>query len=1053
MGKHLPVILRYPLLALALFYCLSGSAQEISVKGTAVGADSGNPLAGVAVEEKGTANRVLTDETGHYEIRVRQSFFTDLRQPVLVFSYAGYEALEEPLNGRSLLDVQLEPEARQAAGLFVTGRAVGCSPEVASYAASQVDEALFQAAPAPTITGGLQGKVAGLRATPTGGQPGESAFLQLRAANAIANGQQPLLLVDGIYLNGSTLADINPEDIERIEVLKGAAGAAFYGSQGANGVIQIFTRNGKGLEAGDTRFTYRTELGYSRVADRYALNEFTNREVVDAKGPQPVLGAVTADAVYDTPLPNLQDYQEDILFRDGAFRSHYLSVQSNTGPTHFLASAQRFKDEGVIQGVDGYERNTFRANLGHQAGRLGIRLNAMYSGSSQSLVEPTANGPGSLLSNSLLLTPIFGLGATNEEDDAPHDWDIDNTGQEITNPLYLRDNSQQSAQRSRLMGSFGATFRLTPWLSFDYAASLDRSTNTYEHYLHKGYLSTSVPGMFGPLATAGVDGSNGGGIQRSRRLNNYFTSAFDAVVQRSFLGLNTAARAGFLYEGHSQEFDATMGEDLAVDGIRSLDNARRNLSISSEVQEVVAYSGYLAADADYKKKYLFSGAVRQEESSLFGQDEGWNTYYRLSGAYRLTEDIRLKPFQELKLRAAYGRAGIRPAYEQRFETYELISGVATKKTLGNEHLQPAVATELEVGADAVFLRAFTLDFSYVQSTTDNQILLIPLSGAAGFEGQWRNAGAVEAVIYEAGLDIDFAKLFKIGNTDFHWNLFTTFSKMDQTVSRLDIPEYTTGPGLTHSSIFRIEEGGKLGAMAGEVFATSVEQLAEQGDIDPRDYDINSLGYIVSKAQMGTPDERPYKLTDENGNPLIQVIGDINPDFRMGFAHTIGFKGLDLYILADWKKGGDVYNLSKQWLYNYERHVDLSNYPDVAGGFFGAGGLADGMAPNSHFVEDGSFFILREAALSYTLRNKLFGGAVEHLRFSLIGRNLFTKTHYSGYNPDISAAPRGENTLSNRYAGGRGSDARTPYGDPSLFLVDAFSYPQPKTLTFSIQITF
>ncbi|MCB0555991.1 MAG: hypothetical protein KDD02_20765, partial [Phaeodactylibacter sp.] len=284
-------------------------------------------------------------------------------------------------------------------------------------------------------------------------------------------------------------------------------------------------------------------------------------------------------------------------------------------------------------------------------------------------------------------------------------------------------------------------------------------------------------------------------------------------------------------------------------------------------------------------------------------------------------------------------------------------------------------------------------------------------------------------------------------------LFTTFTKMDQTISRLDIPSYTTGPGLMHTSMFLVEEGATLGTIVGEVFATSVEQLAEQTDIDPREYDINSLGYIVRKDRMGTPEERPYKLVDENGNPLLQTIGDINPDFRMGFAHTIGFKGFELYALLDWKKGGDVYNLTRQWLYNYERHADLSSYPDVAGGFFGPQGLANGMTANSHFVEDGSFLMLREAAVSYTLRNKLFGGAVESMRFSLIGRNLFTKTDYSGFNPDIGAAPRGENVLSNRQAGGRGSDARTPYGDPSLFLVDAFNYPLPKTLTFSLQITF
>jgi TonB-linked SusC/RagA family outer membrane protein len=1051
MRKHFYQLSRWTLLGAIVVLPLLLSAQETSIQGMVSCAAAGKPLSGVRVQEKGRSNHVVTGADGRYEIKVRQNFFTDLSAPILEFSCAGYQAMEFGVMGRAALDVKLWPEEAGLAGQFQTGTGAGRPLADLPYAVSQVDEAFFQRVPAPNLAGGLQGKVAGLRAN-SGGQPGSPIALQLRAANSIANGQAPLILLDGIYLGPTSLADINPEDIEKIEVLKGAAAAAFYGSQAANGVIQIFTKTGKSLEPGATRITYRNELGISRQPQSLPINEFTNREIVSVQGLQPLLGNPTADAVHRTPLPRRQDYQSDLLFRDGAFRSHYLAVQSRSSATHFLASGQHFREEGLLKRLEGYERTALRVNLGHQAStRLRFHFNAMYSSAQQGLDEPHANGTGSLLANTLLLTPMFGLDAVNEEDDSPYDWDIDNTGFGVTNPLYLRHNSRQTATRSRLLGRLGADFQATSWLAFAYNATLDRATSNYEHYLEKGFLSTDPPGMFGALASAGVDGSNGGGIQRTSQSGSYLTSSLDAVAQRRFLGFTAAARAGMLYEQFSREFDATQGEDLAVADIRSLDNAQRGLAISSEQQEMLAYSFYLAGDADYRQKYFFSGALRQEQSSLFGQEENWDTYYRLAGAYRLTKDIRLKPFQDLKLRAAVGTAGIRPFYDQRFETFDLIGGLTNKRTLGNENLLPAKTRELEIGADATFLRAFRLDFSYVQATTTGQILLAPLSGAAGFSGQWRNAGTVEAQMYEAGLDLDLAKLFRVRSSGFRWNVFTTFSRMSQTVAQLDVPAYVTGPGLLHTNLFLIEAGAPLGAMVGEAFATRPEELP--ADLRPQDFTLNSQGYLVPRDVLGTPEERPVKLRDENGNPLIQQIGDINPDFRMGFAHFLSFKGLDIYALFDWKKGGDVYNLTRQWMYAYERHADLSADPSIAGGFYGPTGLANEMTPNRHFVEDGSFFMLREASISYTLQNQLFNGLIESARFSLIGRNLFTTTPYSGFHPDVSIAGRDEYRLSHRLAGGRGSEARTPFGDPSLFLVDAFNLPLPRTFTFSLQLTF
>ena len=1043
-----------------LTLCFSSlSAQEVRVRGTVTDAHTGEPLHEASVTAKGTSTKTLTGKDGNFEIGVQQSFYTPTPPPTLIFSMEGYETLEVKALGQSEVNVALNARSSKLSDIFLSGTAAGQARAAMSYSTGSIDEELLGLAAPPYLANSLQGKAAGLLVNQVGGQPGQDGYLQLRSATSLANGQQPLIIVDGIYMNtGDALVDINPDDIEKIEVLKGAAAASFYGSQGANGVIQVFTRRGRGLPVGDTRVTYRGEIGYSDVQAAYPVNTATNREVLDPKGPQPVLGGRTTDDVYDTSLPNLQDYQKDILFRKGAYQSNYLSVQGRAESTNFLVSAHRLQDEGAIQGFEGYTRHSFRANLEHQlSNRFSLQLSSMYTSSRQELLEPTTNGAGSFLANSLLLTPMFGLDAGNEEDDSDYDWDIDNTGMGITNPLYWRENSQQMLYRRRLMGSVGASYHPKEWLKLSYAASLNRASQDYEHFVKKGFLSTTPPGLFGALATAGAAGSNGGAILQSQRVDSYFTSTADATVQKAFSGFNLALRGGFLYEDLTLDYAEGRGEDLAFEGIRSLDNTQRNVRASSLMEEAVAYSTFLVGDADYKKKYIFSGLFRREESSLFGPEERWHSYYRVAGAYRLTEDIKMKLFQELKLRAAMGTAGNRPAFGQRFESFELINGVASKNTLGNDFLKPSRTTEMEVGIDATFLKGFTLAFNYVKSNTDDLILLMPLSGASSFTGQWQNAGAVEATIYEGSLHTDFARLFKIKSKDFRWGLTTTFNRMEQTVTQLGLPAYTTGPGLEYSSLFRVEEGLAPGTMAGEVFATSLTQLLEQVDVDPNEYTLNDLGYVVRKDQLGTPEERPYRLMDEAGNPIIATIGDVNPDFRMGFAHILAYKGLKLYTLFDWKKGGSVYNLTRQYLYGAGRDADAGSYTGVAAGFFEGEGLYNNGRPNNHFVEDGSFFMLREASLSYTLESRqlqyFLGGFVESIRLSLIGRNLFTKTNYSGFHPDVAGVPALDYNLSGRFSGQPGSDARTPKGDPGLFLMEAFNYPLRRSFSFSLQVTF
>lgn len=1043
--------------------CLSiaciASGQTL-VKGTVTTGKKQNPLAEVQIEIRGTDITTTTDKSGKYAIEIPSSVSYDVtfasplpassaNTPVLIFSLEGYEPQMVAFQGSSTLDILLSRLNSEVANNIQ-------DPKTATAAIGILTETDLQQVVSPYFGQNLSGKIAGLQTFSTALAPGQDVALQLRAANTFANGQQPLILLDDIFLSETTLADINPDDIAYVEILKGAASAGYYGSRAANGVIRLFSKRGKGLSDGETRITYRTEYGFSRPTNQFDLNTLTNRAITNPNGPQPVLGETTPNATYEETLPNLQDYQKDALFRNGTFNTNYLALEGQSGNTNFFGSAQRMQDQGIFQQIEGYTRYAFRLNLDHQFNeKLSFNASSQFSFSNQVLPEESPNHPQGLLATTLQLTPIYDLNVPNEEDSTPFDWDIDNTGNGITNPLYRRANTAQMVDRNRILGNLTLNYQPTNWFKMSYATLLDRSNNTYEQFLEKGYLSSLRPTGFGEMATFGIDGSKGGGFFHSTQEQQTFVAHGNATIDKRLAKLRIRLGIDGWYEYLTSVFHSIGGENLAVSSIRSLDNIQSNLNAASRQSEAETFSGSFSGELNYNNKYIFRGALRIEESSLFGAKELTADYYQAGVAWRVTEDLKIKGIQDLKLRAAIGTAGIRPTFFQQFADYNLVNGAVTKNTLGNIDLQPAFSTETELGIDLTFARAFDLTFSYIQDVTEDQITFVPLSGGTGFVGQWQNVGTIESTIYEAGLNINFAKWFRAEDSGFRWNLRTNFQKYEQNVTQLQTAPYTTGAGLQGSSVFRVEVGQPFGVLYGNIFATELAQLSQQPDFNTEDFVINEAGYVVAKAALGTLEEAPILIRDENGNPITTAIGDITPDFRVGFSNSIGFKGLELYTLFDWKKGGDVYNLTKQWLYQSGRHEEVSAYPNITAPFYEI--LSNDIQPNNHFVEDGSFFMLREAALSFTLQQaqlkNLAGGTLQSIQLSIIGRNLWTWTNYTGFHPDVTIQGTDENTLSNRQSFGRGSDVTTPNGDNALFAVDGFAYPMRRTITLGLKVTF
>lgn len=412
---------------------------------------------------------------------------------------------------------------------------------------------------------------------------------------------------------------------------------------------------------------------------------------------------------------------------------------------------------------------------------------------------------------------------------------------------------------------------------------------------------------------------------------------------------------------------------------------------------------------DYKGKYLLDGMYRYDGSSLFGSDARWNPYYRISAAYRISEDLKINGIDELKIRAANGTAGIRPGYAWQYEVYTLSNGVASASQKGNKLLKPSKTEETEIGLNVNFLGKFYFEGTYATSLTTDQFLNIPLVPFLndGFNGQWQNAGSVKSNTIEMTLGADWVR-----TPDFRWSSNIVFARIRQKITDLPRAPYLFGNGAYgDQDMFYVKANETYGAMYGNSWVRSLDEMAGQLPTGKSigDYELNSEGYVIPKGTQGTKGELPVKKLNDDGSPWFGKIGDGNSDFNMGIANTINYKGLSLYFLFDWKNGGDVYNGKEQRLaFNYmSKRMDMNGVPaDQKKAYdYWSSGMYGANDPNSYWVEDGSYLKLREVAIGYVFPASIlnvFKGTVKGITAKVIGRNLWTVTNYSGYDPEVGS---------------------------------------------------
>ena len=782
-------------------------------------------------------------------------------------------------------------------------------------------------------------------------------------------------------------------------------------------------------------------------------------------------------------MPNGETINQVQQFFDpGTFISNSVSLARNMENTNFSVSFSNRVEDGVIGGLNGYDRKTVRMGIDHQFKRkLSISASAFYSTSSQDNITEGVSSPffGLVFHAGDIDLKARHAAAGVKTDVYPDGIPIDIGGQLFSapvrsttprqNPLYETFNNDRTDDRTRFMGGASLSYRPVNWAKLEGSFSYDRSNRELFRFWNIGYDNE-----FNSELLKGL-------IQKQPEWDEAINGNLTASFQKAFLNndFTLRAKARALFERSERQDTFAEGADLAVRDTPDLNVANSlKLDINSRLTEVRS-SGYsFITGMDYKDRYIADVLVRRDGSSLFGPDERWHNYFRTSGAWRISQESWWfsDKIQEFKVRASYGTAGGRPNFFARFETWDVVDGNVSKNTLGNKDLKPEFSKEYEFGVDMSFLEKFSLEITRAKSTIEDQLLLVPFAGFAGYTDQWQNAGTLETSTWEFSLNSAL-----LSTRDMRLNVGINIDRTRADVTQLDVPAYNWSPRDTQLvNIFRVEEGLPLGTLYGSKSIRQVDELLLRGVTSDQlnQFQINDEGYVVwvggdgsdpnlwmkgiSDQLWGTrseltltdgpfgPRTREYdwgekvrlrNLIGENENTSF-VIGDTTPDFNWSAFSNLTWKGFNLYTLFDAQVGGDIYSQSVAWGYGIEFAQEESDQTGKSDELKKPTTYYRGTA-NDKFVFDGSYVKLRELALRYTFKRSqlqgFFGGVLNKVSVGVIGRNLLTWDNFhQGYDPEVGVSSRG----------GGGTDSSA-----AIAKIDSFNYPNFRTYSGFLEFQF
>ena len=980
--------LRY--LAAALLLVVGVPAVALAQAATLTGkvtAENGTPLYGASVTLEGMNTQVGTTQAGIYTVIVPAARVNGQTVTLRVRAI-GYTPQTKSVTlraGSQTADFALKEDINRLNQVVVTGVSAGTEQRKLPFTVAQVSEADMPV-PGANVLNSLQGKIPGATIMTASGRPGASPAIMLRAPqslNASAGGrsQEPLLIVDGVIQQGS-MRDIDPTDIENVEIVKGAAASTLYGSRAAQGVIQITTKSGKNQGEG-IRFSSRVESGASDIEgeyrfaksnflimspqrDRYCVartspyvatrenqdclqtmdiytealraNETSGEVIVT---PQNFLG--DGGIVTAPPALNLRGFFQTNLWptefnpvnqviTNGPWTKASVDMTGKFGRSNFFSSIGDERQRGAVIHLDGMHRNNVRLNVDQTMG-------GNWTAAVRTYYARTSRATGGQDFFGITRQPAFvDLLRRDKYGRLFVRSVITNQGGQNTNPVYSYEQANDIAETDRFLGSAQIRWQPMSWLDGSFDFGYDRSNDQSRGMTTRGYRITSTQTSTIPLGSI----SRGDGYGQSYNVSLNWTARRDLLAD---LAARFSAR--MTYEQQDGQSDSQSGSNLAVPGVTNTSAAIQNQSIGSSESSQRAYGFTGSFNLDFRDRYIAEISARRDGLSVFGAANRWQTYGRGSFAWRVSEEPYypkfLKPINEFKARFAVGQAGNRPGNTTQYETFSIgAGGVLTPSTLGNKNLRPEVATETEAGIDLEILNRYGVTLTYARSVTKDQVLLVAPPAASGFNNQWRNAGTLEGTTWETSINIPIME-----RRDFTWSARVNGDRIRTKISALDIPPtfYACG-GAT----CKYEVGIPFPTMYGRRMVQTCNQLpaafvARCGD--GKEWQRNDDGLIVWVGAGNTTKEgitknlwqavlpaaqAPWGMANSWGMPLAvrddSVAGTPKPVKSLPLGHALPDLRWSVGNNITWRKfsGYVLMDAVKgKDVYNEERHWSFGDF--------------------------------------------------------------------------------------------------------------------------------
>jgi len=975
MGQYL--VRRWPTVVAVLLLALPGAlrAQEREVTGQVLGEETRAPLPDVQIQLLGTQRGTLTDRDGRFSLRVP----------------AGVVRLRATMIGRTTQTVELSADQGSVTivlgtdvldldEIVVTGTATSVARRNLANAVSTVSAEDLDRAPAATFEQQMAGKIAGADIQANSGAPGGGYQVNLRGVSTIIGTATPLYVVDGVIVSdvaiesgadvilssgggvgfsstqdnaANRIADINPNDIESIEILKGASAAAIYGSKANNGVIIVTTKRG---HSGAPQFSLTQRFGTSQMSNQLGLRRFeTLQDATDAFGPR------AAD--YWQPGA-FYDHEKEIAGNNPLSYETALNVNGGTTDTRYFASGLVKHDGGILTGTY-YDKQSLRLNLDQNVGEsvsLKLNMNGVHSKTGRGFTNNDNRSVSYWMT--FPQTPTF----VDIRQQADGTWPENPFAN--SNPLQTAALARNDEDVWRIITSGDLQIDA---LSTDEHSLRLSITGGVDFFNLKSVVYSPPDLQFEPL-----DGKPGTSyLAQTDNLNLNANANLVHRWQPKQWGLTATTSLGVQYEQREQDIAQIVNEDLIV-GQTNID-AGTSPGVFQR-RQLVKDLGLFAQEEVllFDERLLITAGMRADRSSNNADPNEYFVYPKFAGSYRF-----VAPFpgvvDEFKVRAAWGQAGNQPVYGDKFSTLDAgnIAGLQTlniSTTTVAEDLHPERQKELEGGFDAtLFNQRAQLEATAYQRRITELLLRRALPPSSGFSTAIFNGGVMKTTGFEAAL-----QMIPVANDWLTWTSRVTFSKDKTIVEELPVPPFRAGGFGTALGGFQVEQGKSATQIVGRDTTVIVD--------DPR---------CDGPCPIGTR--------------IVTGIGDANPDFRVGFSNEFRRGPFTLYGLLDWQHGGDVVNLTA-WLYDLSRTAgDFADPCNMSGCQAGEtlGEFRLRLYPGRTsriWVEDGSFVKLRELTLTYDLPQDLvqsLWGRARYLRLTFSGRNLLTFTNYSGMDPEVS----------------------------------------------------